>query len=53
MEDKIKALEAKLSIAIKALEDIENWNDDLEDEWEDQGNRAIQALEKIAILDGF
>lgn len=53
MEDKIKTLEAKLIVAIKALEDIKNWDDDLEDEWEDQGYRASQALEKIEILDGF
>lgn len=28
----------------KALIDIRDWNDDLEDKWEDQGYRAIEAL---------
>jgi len=29
---------------IDALEDIKNWNDDLEEEWGDCGERAISAL---------
>jgi hypothetical protein len=60
MEDKIKALEAnleqtksKLQVAEKALNDIVKWDDDLEDEWGDPGERANFALEKIMILDGF
>ena len=60
MEDKIKALEAnleqtkaKLHVAVKALEDVKKWDDDLEDEWGDTGERASRALEKIAMLDGF
>ena len=28
----------------KALIDIRDWDDDLEDKWEDQGYRAIEAL---------
>ncbi len=43
----------KLQIANKALDDIMKWDDDLEDEWGDPGNRANSALEKIMILDGF
>lgn len=31
---------------VQALEDIKNWDDDLEDEWEDAGYRAIAALKK-------
>ena len=38
---------AKIDILVKALEDIENWDDDLEDEWEDQGYRAKEALRKF------
>lgn len=60
MEDKIKALEAnleqtkaKLKVAVKALQDIKKWDDDLEDEWGDPGERANSALEKISVLDGF
>ena len=60
MENKIKALEAnleqtkaKLKVAIKALQDVKKWDDDLEDEWGDPGERANSALEKIAVLDGF
>jgi hypothetical protein len=29
---------------VEALEDITNWDDDLEDEWEDAGHRAQEAL---------
>jgi len=28
----------------RALIDIRDWDEDLEDEWEDQGYRAIEAL---------
>lgn len=42
-----RILAEKLSIAEKALTDIRNWDDDLEDEYADQGYRAIEALEKI------
>lgn len=28
----------------RALIDIRDWDDDLEDKWEDQGYRAIEAL---------
>lgn len=34
----------KVSKLLKALNDIRNWDDDLEDEWEDQGYRAKAAL---------
>jgi len=44
---------SKLQVAEKALNDIVRWDDDLEDEWGDPGNRANSALEKIMILDGF
>jgi len=60
MEEKIKALEAnleqtkaKLHVAVKALEDVKKWDDDLEYEWGDPGERASRALDKIAMLDGF
>lgn len=34
----------KIEGLIKALTDIKDWDDDLEDEWEDQGYRAKAAL---------
>lgn len=37
---------AQIDNLIKALEDIKNWDEDLEDEWEDQGYRAKHALNK-------
>lgn len=37
---------SKVDGLLKALEDIKNWDDDLEDEWEDQGYRAIAALKE-------
>ncbi|NJM14033.1 MAG: hypothetical protein HC896_00370 [Bacteroidales bacterium] len=44
---------SKLQVAQKALNEIVRWDDDLEDEWGDPGNRANSALEKMMILDGF
>jgi hypothetical protein len=38
---------SKMQLAIKALKDIKNWDDDLEDEWGDPGERAKDALDKI------
>jgi hypothetical protein len=52
-QEELAQLRAKLIVATKALHDIKNWNDELEDEWEDQGYRAKDALEKMAILSGF
>jgi hypothetical protein len=43
----------KLQIAENALNDIVRWDEDLEDEWGDCGERANSALEKIMIIDGF
>lgn len=37
---------SKVHKLISALEDIKNWDDDLEDEWEDTGYRAIAALKE-------
>ncbi|MCO5250750.1 MAG: hypothetical protein M9949_04925 [Candidatus Kapabacteria bacterium] len=34
----------EVSILLSALEDIRNWNDDLDDEWDDVGQRAQVAL---------
>lgn len=41
----------KLKIAIKALKNIKNWDDDLEDEYGDPGLCAKEALSKINIID--
>lgn len=49
----IELLRQKLAKAKKALEDIKKWDDDLEDEWGDPGERASRALEAIDKLDGF
>jgi len=56
LEELTQALElakSKLKVAEQALNDIIKWDDDLEDEWGDPGERANSALEKIMILDGF
>ena len=37
---------SKVEGLLKALTDIKDWDDDLEDEWEDQGYRAIAALKE-------
>jgi hypothetical protein len=49
----LELAKSKLQVAEKALNDIVRWDDDLEDEWGDPGNRANSALEKMMILDGF
>jgi len=46
----VERMEASLSAAKKALQDIKDWDDDLEDMWEDAGYRAIGALEDIKEL---
>lgn len=37
----------QLSYAMDALKDIRDWNEDMEDAWDDQGDRAAQALKAI------
>lgn len=49
----LELAKSKLQVAEKALNDIVRWDDDLEDEWGDPGNRANSALEKMMIQDGF
>ena len=49
----LELAKSKLQVAEKALNDIVRWDDDLEYEWGDPGNRANSALEKMMILDGF
>ena len=49
----LELAKSKLQVAEKALNDIVRWDDDLDDEWGDPGNRANSALEKMMILDGF
>lgn len=48
LESRVKLLEKKLNIAEKALSDIAKWNDDLDEEWDDTGNRASTALKTMA-----
>ncbi len=43
-------LHSKLSICKGALKDIANWDDEMEKEWSDQGDRAIVALDRIKCL---
>lgn len=43
--------EEQVKVLINALEDIKNWDEDLEDEWEDCGYRAIDALSKFSEMD--
>ena len=49
----LELAKSKLQVSEKALNDIVRWDDDLEYEWGDTGNRANSALEKMMILDGF
>ncbi|MBC7382806.1 MAG: hypothetical protein H7296_07390 [Bacteroidia bacterium] len=49
----LELVKSKLKLAENALNDIVKWDDELEDEWGDPGNRANSALEKIMIIDGF
>ena len=39
--------EEQVKILIDALNDIKYWNDILEDEWDDCGNRATIALDEF------
>jgi hypothetical protein len=53
LELKVLTLEKQLSIAKDALNDIIGWNNDLDDEWDDIGVRAQEAIKDINIVDGF
>ncbi len=46
-EKKIKNLKDKLEVATNALLESKDWDEDSEDIWEDQGYRAISALNTI------
>jgi hypothetical protein len=52
-EANLEQTKSKLLVAVKALQDVKKWDDDLEDEWGDPGERAGRALEKIDMIDGF
>jgi len=41
----IKSIELTIELT-NALKDIKNWDEDLEDEWGDAGERASEALNK-------
>ena len=53
LKQALELVKSKLKLAENALSDIVKWDDELEDEWGDPGNRANSALEKIMIIDGF
>jgi hypothetical protein len=53
LKQALELAKSKLQVAEKALNDIVKWDDDLEDEWGDTGERASRCLEKLALLDGF
>ena len=38
----------QVKILLNALIDIKNWNEELEDEWEDCGYRAMDAIDAFA-----
>lgn len=38
----------QVKILLKALFDIKNWNEELEDEWQDCGYRATEAINEFA-----
>ncbi len=44
LKQEIALLQKKLQIAEKALKEIAEWDDDLEEEWGDPGHRAIECL---------
>jgi hypothetical protein len=44
----IEHLQMQLAIAKNALRDVEKWDGDLKDKWEDPGYRAIAALKSIS-----
>jgi hypothetical protein len=52
-KEQIEILKQKLRVAEEALNDIVRFDDELEDEWGDPGERANAALEKMMIIDGF
>ena len=41
-------IEEQVKVLLNALNDIKNWDEELEDEWEDCGYRAIDALNKFS-----
>lgn len=41
-----KYAEFKTANLVSALKDIRDWNDDMEEKWEDPGYRAIAALKE-------
>lgn len=40
--------EEQLKVLLNALIDIKNWNEELEEQWEDCGYRAIEAINEFA-----
>jgi len=53
MQKNIEQLKQKLQIAEKALNQVVNFNEELQDEFGDPGELANSALEKIMVVDGF
>lgn len=49
LENNIKQLKQKLQIAMLGLNDIKNWDEDLEDEYEDPGERANNCLRQLNV----
>jgi hypothetical protein len=47
MKKMIKSLDYKLMVAKQGLSDIKHWDEDLEEEWGDPGERASEALKEI------
>ena len=45
--------EEQVKLLINALNDIKNWDEELEDEWEDCGYRAIDALNEFSDKDAI
>ena len=43
----------QVKILLNALTDIKNWDEELEDEWEDCGYRAIDALNNFSDVNGI
>ena len=50
MEKALEKEKEQITQLIDALEDIKNWDDDLEEEWGDCGERAITLIPSTAIF---
>lgn len=53
LKRELELTKQSLDIAKKALSDIVNWNEEMEDEWSDQGDRSARALQLIQTIESL